>query len=744
MKKKLLILLALTTFLISYTYAQQVSDFNLKFTTPGTDSWSSLPLGNGEISAQAWTNAEGKIQFYFATTDSRDGMDNPIKIGKITVAFEPNILISGTDYREELLLNQGILKIKNKSADIELRVDAGNPEILVSGSSKTPVKITVTNTVWRNESRPWKKEEYVAEYGDNKIPFAPFMEADKKVKTPDGILWFHRNENEVFWNELMKANDLLNEGITNPLKNRTSGALVQGTGLKPLNDSMLVSGTAQRNFFIKTTVLVKQTDTEEEYINALQKLSTGPDKKREATNLAAHKKWWNDYWNRSYVFFNAADKSVNDTLQLLNRGYILQRYVNAIGARGELPVKFNGSTLVLDTYNQAIGRVSGKSADARLWGGAYWWQNTRVIYYPMLASGDIDQLQTFIRFYVDDLLPVMKKMTKKFYKIDGARFIETSHFWGAWRGGDISWDRTNLEPGMSNNPYIKDLIITGLEMSHFLLDYYSYTTDEKMLHEKSLPFIKEVLTFYDQFYPLDPYGKLLIAPAQSLETYIEGVNPTPDIAGLQVVIPRVLELAKDTGLLNLCRKMKAGLPAIPFKTKDGKKLIAPVLAYKKIINVESPELYPIFPFRIYGVGKPDLEVAVNTFKEKQRAYQGWQQTGMQAALLGLTDSAARIMQTNGLAFDKRFRFPGFWGPNYDYTPDQCHAGNYLNTVQLMLLQSEGNKTYLLPAWPKEWNVKFKLHTPGNGQVEAEWKNGKMISAKKFPSDSGTEIINPYQ
>jgi len=739
MKRKLLLCLLLVATAAYASFAQQVSDFNLKFSEKGTDSWSSLPLGNGEIATQAWTNEAGKIQFYFGTTDSRDGMDNVIKIGKLTIGFEPNILVNGTAYSEELLLNDGILRISNTLADIQIRTDANNPEIIISGSSKVPVKITVTNNIWRNETRPWRREEYVAEYGDDQIPFAPFMEADKAIATQDGILWFHRNRNEVFWNELMKTNDLLDQGIANPLKNRTSGAIVQGTGLKPLNDSMLTSRSAQRNIFIKTTVLVQQTDTEDEYINALTKLATGLDKKRETSTLAAHKKWWKEYWDRSYVYFNSAIQSVNDTLQLLNRGYILQRYVNAIGARGKLPVKFNGSTLVLDTYRHQIGRVSGKSADARQWGGAYWWQNTRLIYYPMLASGDFDQLQTFIRFYTEDLLPAMKKMTKKFYKIDGVRFIETSHFWGAWRGGDITWNRTNLQPGISNNPYIKDLIITGLEMGHFLLDYYTYTADEKMLHEKTLPFIKDVLTFYDRFYHRDLSGKLLIAPAQSLETYIDGVNPTPDIAGLMVVIPRVIELAKDTALVSLCKKMQEEIPPLPTKIKDGKKLIAPVHAYKRIINVEYPELYPVFPFRMYGVGKPDLELAVNTFKDKTRPYHGWHQTGMQAALLGLTDSAVKAIKTNGLAFDKRFRFPGFWGPNYDYTPDQCHAGNYINTIQLMLLQIEGENIFLLPAWPKEWNVKFRLHTPGNGQVEAEWKDGKMISTKKYPADNDAAI-----
>ncbi|MBS1748486.1 MAG: hypothetical protein JST63_01125 [Bacteroidetes bacterium] len=724
---------------VFHSTGQSVEDFNLKFNEPGSDSWSSLPLGNGDITAQVWTNKDGTIQCYLATSDSRDGMDNPIKVGKLTIRFEPDIITMGKGYKEELLLDEGIFRIKNSIADIRCRVDANHPVMLISGTSAVPVKIYVTNNIWRKETRNWNKDEYLAEYGDNEMPFKPFMEADQTMRMEDCIVWYHRNRNNVFWNELMKANDLLNDGITNPLINRTTGAMVAGVGLRPLNDTVLVSAKVQKHFEIKTTVLVRQTATEVAYMNQLRQLADKTNKVKENILLNNHRKWWSDFWNRSYVFFGAGDSKLNDTLQILNRGYILQRYVNAIGGRGQLPVKFNGASLVLDTYNQSIGRVSGKSADVRLWGGAYWWQNTRLIYYPMLASGDFDLIQPFIKFYLD-LLPVMRKMTWKFYKQEGARFNETMHFWGAWRGGDIGWNRTNLQPGISTNPYIKDLIITGLEMGNYLLDFYAYTGDKMMLYEKTIPFIKEVLLYYQNHYYHDASGKLLITPAQACETYINGVNPAPDIAGLSVVIKRTLELTKDTAVLNLCNKMLPALPALPQTTKNEKRLLLPIQDYKSIINVEYPELYPIFPFRMYGVGKEDNEIAINTFKDKSRPYAGWQQTGIQAALLGLTDSASKIMKSNGLAYDKRFRFPGFWGPNYDYTPDQCHAGNYINTIQAMLLQTNADDVYLLPAWPKEWNVKFKLHIPGSKQIEAEWKNGEMVMVKRYPEPKSGEVI----
>ena len=87
------------------------------------------------------------------------------------------------------------------------------------------------------------------------------------------------------------------------------------------------------------------------------------------------------------------------------------------------------------------------------------------------------------------------------------------------------------------------------------------------------------------------------------------------------------------------------------------------------------------------------------------------------------------------------RFPAIWGPNYDWLPDQCHGGNLLNTTRSMLLQSEGRKIYLFPAWPKEWHVSFKLHAPLNTTVEGELRDGKVTALKVTPQSRAGDVIN---
>jgi alpha-L-fucosidase 2 len=64
------------------------------------------------------------------------------------------------------------------------------------------------------------------------------------------------------------------------------------------------------------------------------------------------------------------------------------------------------------------------------------------------------------------------------------------------------------------------------------------------------------------------------------------------------------------------------------------------------------------------------------------------------------------------------KFPAFWAQSNDYAPDEDNGGNGENGLQQMILQANGKKIFLLPAWPREWNVSFKLHVPFQIRFEA--------------------------
>ena len=58
----------------------------------------------------------------------------------------------------------------------------------------------------------------------------------------------------------------------------------------------------------------------------------------------------------------------------------------------------------------------------------------------------------------------------------------------------------------------------------------------------------------------------------------------------------------------------------------------------------------------------------------------------------------------------------------------------------MLMQTDGKKILLLPAWPAEWNADFKLHAPYNTTVEGRVVNGEVIDLKVIPESRQKDVI----
>jgi hypothetical protein len=227
---------------------------------------------------------------------------------------------------------------------------------------------------------------------------------------------------------------------------------------------------------------------------------------------------------------------------------------------------------------------------------------------------------------------------------------------------------------------------------------------------------------------LDGNGKLVLYPGSGGETFKGAYNSTSTIAALRTVA----EAVGDTVLLSR-------LPDITIH--DG--MIQPALHYERVQNVETTQLYPVFPWRIYGVGRPGLEVARNTYQndslaQKFRSHVGWKQDVIWAACLGMTEEATRLLEQK--MGDGPHRFPAFWGPGYDWTPDHNWGGSGMIAMQEMLMQEVGDKIYLFPAWPRERDVRFKLHASGHTTVEAELKDGKVVHVKVNPSARQKDLV----
>jgi len=244
---------------------------------------------------------------------------------------------------------------------------------------------------------------------------------------------------------------------------------------------------------------------------------------------------------------------------------------------------------------------------------------------------------------------------------------------------------------------------------------------------------------------LDANGHLIFYPGSGAETYKMAYNASSTISGLRTVLSRLLELPgkyleeqkREEWAIMLSR-----IPPLNFRESMGHPTISPAKLWERVNNTETAQLYPVFPWGIYGIGKPGLDTAINTYKYdtdalKFRSHIGWKQDNIFAARLGLIDEASRLALLK--LGDSGRRFPAFWGPGYDWTPDHNWGGSGMIGLQEMLMQTSGRKIYLLPAWPKNWDVHFKLHAPYETSVEAVVVKGKIVSLNVIPSGRKKDV-----
>ena len=477
-------------------------------------------------------------------------------------------------------------------------------------------------------------------------------------------------------------------------------------------------------------MLTEQTDTGDKWLKHTERIIKGVEKTSIEKRRWKHYAWWNNFWNRSWIRVSG-----DDGAETVTRGYTLFRYMLACGGRKGSPIKFNGSIF---TYPYK------GDPDFRQWGPGYWWQNQRLIYWPMMACGDFDLMEPFFKMY-RDIIPLAKARTKTYFGHGGMHFLECQHFWGSDFNRNYGWDRKDKHVSYAESPWVKRYWQGGLEMTAIMLDYYAYTEDKDFLKDTLLPFATEIVEFYDQHYERDTNDKILFAPAQSLETWWDSVNPMPEIAGLKFNLTNLLELPKNTTTKAHRRKWKrmlGELPDIPTREIEGKTVLAAAGSFKDKNNCENPELYAAFPYRLYGMGKDDLKMGRLAFEHRlhRERNMGHNQDAAHAAYLGLTDQVREFLVSRLGSSYQVARFPTMWHGGYDWMPDHCHGGVGMIALQAMLMQCEDEKILLFPTWPKDWDVNFKLLAPYNTTVEGVYKDGKLQDLKVTPESRTKDVV----
>ena len=755
---------------------------NVIWNTPSRNSSESMPCGGGDIGMNIWVE-EGDILFYLSRSGTFDENNCQLKQGRFRIRLFPSPFKDAKDFRQELKLKDGYVEVSAGGTQIQLWADVYHPVVHVEITNAQPLRTEVSYENWRYKERMIRKGEgqqcsYKWAPPKGTVTNADFVSLSSKKELPgmteerNLLLFYHRNPEQTVFDIAVAQQGMENveSQMMNPLKDLTFGGYLFGNNLEftDTTDSIYAgtdyrawnfhSSKASRKEQFCIVLHTDQTETVDQWEQGLKTTlqRIAPQGKISSKIVSQDKKqtraWWNSFWQRSFIeaIGEAENKDGND-VEEITRNYTLFRYMLGCNAYGSVPTKFNGGLFTFDPCH--IDDKQAFTPDYRKWGGGTMTaQNQRLVYWPMLKSGDFDMMSSQFDFY-NRMLKNAELRTQVYWQHNGACFCEQIENYGLPNPAEYGFKRPEwFDKGVEYNAWLEYEWDTILEFCQMILETKNYANADITPY---LPLIESSLTFFDEHYrqlasrrgrkALDGNGQLVLFPGSACETYKMTNNASSTIAALRTVLENYGK--KD--------EMLKTIPPIPLRyieIKDSlnptaspelKQTISPAVSWERINNVETPQLYPVFPWRIYGVGKENLELARNTYfydpeAIKFRSHVGWKQDNIWAACLGLTEEAKRL--TLAKLSNGPHRFPAFWGPGYDWTPDHNWGGSGMIGLQEMLLQTNGEQILLFPAWSKEWDIHFKLHAPGETTVEATLKDGKVTDLKVLPESRKKDII----
>lgn len=735
----------------------------LEWNSPAAGPAESMPLGNGSSGINLWVTADGTIRVYLAMTGAYSENARLLKIGRIAVRFDPPLATERLSQVLDAAAGEIRITGTDPGADpaagdpsgltVCVRFDPHDPVVRLHYDSATARRVVVECEPWRVAAREIPRDagasaEIHSAYGLSGAP-------DPVVVTPDdvheglhgAIAWCHHNRTSV-WRRNMELQGLasLCEEGSDPLLGLTFGAHVSGAGLVSDGPTRLSSSRAATTGRINVRMHLMRADDTAQWLEAVRSLCAS-DRPADGASV---RRVWSAFDARSFIRIAGTPEA-----HAVNAAYRYQRYLLSWAARGKYPIKFNGSLFTVDWGLEG----ECHDPDYRRWGGHFWFQNTRLSYWPMLVAGDRHDMDSLFAFYLR-LIPLAQARTRLYFGHGGAFFPETLTPWGTYAEDNYGWDRRGRHCSYVENRYIRHYHQGALELIAMALDRYAFEPEERFLMDTLVPLVRAIVPFYDEHYPREN-GRIRFYPAQSLETWHDAADPTPEIAGLLWVLPRILELpaaAVGDDLLERARRMLGELPPLPMDERPGgKRIAAAAEIYEEKRNMENPELYAVFPYRLFaqtaatlrnlpgatGQEAERLEIARRTYAARLHpGLPGWCQDGIQAAYLGLAGEAKRVVleRVNGVC--EKARFPAFWGPNFDWIPDQDHGAVINMTLQAMLLQYDRSEILLFPAWPEEWDVHFRLHAPMRTVVEAEYAAGALRTLEVTPEARRADVVLP--
>src|ERR1700757_1273232 len=131
-----------------------VSLNDVTWTTLGQNENDSMPIGNGDLAANVWTEPNGDLVLLVAKADAWTEVGKLVKLGRVRVHLTPNPFVGTSDFAQFLTLENSTVNIKSGANSIRVWVDANHPVLHVEASLENPATFQADLELWRTNRHP--------------------------------------------------------------------------------------------------------------------------------------------------------------------------------------------------------------------------------------------------------------------------------------------------------------------------------------------------------------------------------------------------------------------------------------------------------------------------------------------------------------------------------------------------------------------------------------------------------------
>src|ERR1039457_4473413 len=128
----LLLIFATTVLVVGENYSPAADD--VTWNSLGTNENDSMPIGNGDLAVNVWTEQNGDLVLLVAKSDAWTEHGKLVKLGRVRVHITPNPFADAADFRQTLRLEDGSVEVSGRGSTMHVWVDANRPVLHVEAT----------------------------------------------------------------------------------------------------------------------------------------------------------------------------------------------------------------------------------------------------------------------------------------------------------------------------------------------------------------------------------------------------------------------------------------------------------------------------------------------------------------------------------------------------------------------------------------------------------------------------------